>query len=151
MKPIATNKKARFDYEILETFEAGIELLGSEVKALREGRANIKDSYCRFIKSELWMINAHISYLDTTNPHFKPDTTRPRRLLLHRLQLDKLEGKIAKQQGLAIVPLKLYFNKKNLCKVQIALAKGKKLHDKRQSLKEKTMAREAKQAMKKFI
>jgi SsrA-binding protein len=146
-KPVAVNKKAKFDYEFLEKYEAGIVLLGSEVKAIREGRVNLKDSYCRFIKGELWLINAHISYLDTTNPHYKPDTTRPRKLLLHAKELDKLYGKVSKE-GLTVVPVQIYFNAKNLCKLQIALAKGKKLHDKRETLKKKTLDREAKQAMK---
>jgi len=146
-KPVAVNKKAKFDYEFLEKYEAGIVLLGSEVKAIRQGRVNLKDSYCRFIKGELWLINAHISYLDTTNPHYKPDTTRPRKLLLHSKELDKLYGKVSKE-GLTVVPVQMYFNAKNLCKLQIALARGKKLHDKRETLKKKTLDREAKQAMK---
>jgi SsrA-binding protein len=146
-KSVAVNKKAKFDYEFLEKYEAGIVLLGSEVKAIRQGRVNLKDSYCRFIKGELWLINAHISYLDTTNPHYKPDTTRPRKLLLHSKELDKLYGKVSKE-GLTVVPVQMYFNAKNLCKLQIALARGKKLHDKRETLKKKTLDREAKQAMK---
>lgn len=149
-KTIAVNKKAKFDYELLDLYEAGIVLLGSEVKAIRAGRVNLKDSYCRFIKGELWLLNAHISYLDTANPHYKPDTTRARKLLMHSLQLDKIESKIAKG-GFAVVPTKIYFNSKNFCKVQIAVAKGKKLHDKREVLKKKTMDKEAKQAMKNFM
>lgn len=148
-KPIAVNKKAKFDYEFLQKYEAGLVLLGSEVKAIREGRVNLKDSYCRFIKGELWLLNAHISHLDTTNPHYKPDTTRGRKLLLHNVELDKIYGKVSKE-GLTVVPIQMYFNKKNICKIQIAVAKGKKLHDKRESLKKKTLEKEAKQAMKNF-
>lgn len=148
-KPVAVNKKAKFDYEFLQKYEAGIVLLGSEVKAIRQGRVNLKDSYCRFIKDELWLLNAHISYLDTTNPHYKPDSTRARKLLLHTQELDKIFGKISKE-GLTIVPVQMYFNKKNICKLQIAVARGKKLHDKREVLKKKTLEREAKQAMKDY-
>ncbi len=144
---IAQNKKARHEYEILETFEAGIVLSGSEVKALRLGRANLNDSYCRFIKGELFLLNAHIAQLETTNRHFAPDSRAPRKLLLHKKELLKLQGKVNKE-GLTIVPLKLYFNARNLAKVQIALARGKKLHDKRETLKRRTMEREAQKAMK---
>ncbi len=144
---IAQNKKARHDYEILETFEAGIVLQGSEVKALRAKRANLNDAFCRFIKGELYLMNAHIAHLETTNRYFVKDERTPRKLLLHKKQLDKLFEKVSKD-GLTIVPLKLYFNERNLAKVQIALAKGKKLHDKRETLKRRTLDREAASAMK---
>jgi len=124
-------------------------LEGSEVKALREGRVNLKDSFIRIIKGEPFLLNAHISYLDHTNPHFKPDERRARKLLLHRKEIDKLIGKTS-QDGLTIVPLSIYFNNKNLAKIQIALAKGKKLHDKRQALKEKQAKLEASRAMKEY-
>jgi len=144
---IAQNKKARHDYEILEKFEAGIVLQGSEVKALRAKRANLNDAFCRFIKGELYLMNAHIAHLETTNRHYSKDERAPRKLLLHKKQLDKLFGKISKD-GLTIVPLMLYFNEKNLAKVSIALAKGKKLHDKRETLKKRTLDREAASAIK---
>lgn len=144
---IAQNKKARHEYEIIEKFEAGIVLDGSEVKALRAKRANLNDAFCRFIKGELYLMNAHISHMETTNRHFSKDERVPRKLLLHRKQLDKLFGKISKD-GLTIVPLSIYFNERNLVKLSIALAKGKKLHDKRATLKERTMLREAQKAMK---
>ena len=147
IKVVAQNKKARYEYEILETYEAGIVLQGSEVKALRLGRANLNDSYCRFIKGELYLLNAHISDLDTTNRHFARDTRAPRKLLLHKKELLRLQGKVDKE-GLTIIPLKLYFNERNLAKVQIALARGKKLHDKRESIKRRELEREAKRAMK---
>lgn len=144
---IANNKKAYHDYEIIEKFEAGLVLKGSEVKALRAKRVNIKDSYCRFIKGELFLVNAHISHLDTTNQHYVPDSTTPRKLLLHKKQLDKLFSKSTKET-LTIVPLSIYFNEKNRAKASIGLAKGKKLHDKRDDLKKKSLDREASQAMK---
>ena len=144
---IAQNKKARHEYEILEKYEAGIVLQGSEVKALRARRANLNDAYCRFIKGELYLVNAHIGHLETTNKNFSKDERAPRKLLLHKKELDKLYGKISKD-GLTIVPLSIYFNERNLAKVSIALAKGKKLHDKRETLKRKTLDREAQKAMK---
>jgi len=149
-KVIARNKKAFHDFEILERYEAGIELKGSEVKAIRAGRVNLKDSFVKIIKGEAFLLNAHISYLDTTNPHFKPDERRARKLLLHRNEIDKLLGKVTKD-GLAIVPLSIYLNDKNLVKVEIALAKGKKLHDKRETIKRREADREARAAIKKYI
>ncbi len=147
IKLIAQNKKARHEYEILEKYEAGIVLQGSEVKALRARRANLNDAFCRFIKGELYLMNAHIAHLDTTNRHFSKDERAPRKLLMHRKELDKLYGKVSKD-GLTIVPLSIYFNEKNKAKVSIALARGKKLHDKRETLKRRTLEREAQKAMK---
>ncbi|WP_292661746.1 SsrA-binding protein SmpB [Nitratifractor sp.] len=147
IKIIARNKKARHEYEILEKYEAGIVLQGSEVKALREGRVNINDAYCRFIKGELWLLNAHIGHLETANRHFVREERAPRKLLLHKKQLHSLYGKVNKE-GLTIVPLMLYFDERNRAKLSIALAKGKKLHDKRETLKRRTLDREAAQAMK---
>jgi len=144
---IVKNKKAYHDYEILEKYEAGIVLLGSEVKALRAKRANLSDAFCRFIKGELHLINTHIAHLDTTNANFASDSRTPRKLLLHKKELDKLFGKVG-CEGLTIVPLMIYFNERNRAKVSIGLAKGKQLHDKRQDLKKKTLDREAQQAMK---
>jgi SsrA-binding protein len=146
-KVIANNKKAFFDYEILEKYEAGIVLKGSEVKSIRLGRVNLKNSFVKIMKSEAFVFDMHISYLDTINPHFKPDEKEPRKLLLHRKEIDKLIGKI-KLAGLTIVPLSLYFNEKNLAKVEIGLAKGKNVADKRASIKEKDLKREAAIAMK---
>ena len=146
---VARNKKAYHDYEILEKFEAGLSLQGSEVKALRAGRVNLKDSFVKIIKNEAFLMNAHISYFETTNAHYKPDERRPRKLLLHKKQILKLMQKSA-TEGLAIVPLSLYFNHKNLAKVQIALAKGKKLHDKRETLKKRQADRDASSAMKHY-
>ena len=139
---IAKNKKAYHNYEILEKFEAGIILQGSEVKALRAKRANLNDAFCRFIKDELYLMNAHIAHLDTTNRNYARDTRSPRKLLLHAKELDKLFIKVNKD-GNTIVPLSIYFNKRNL-------AKGKQLHDKRETLKRRTQMREAQQAMKNY-
>jgi len=147
---VARNKKAFYDFEILEKFEAGIELKGSEVKAIRLGRVNLKDSYVRIIKNEAFLLGAHVSYLDSTNPYFKPNERRDRKLLLHRKQIDKLFGKVM-QDGLSIVVLSLYFNNQNRLKTEVALAKGKTLHDKRETIKRKEADREARAAIKKFI
>ena len=144
---VARNKKARHDFEIIETYEAGIVLLGSEVKALRAGRANLNDAYCRFIKGELFLLHAHIAHIDTVNTHFARDTRSPRKLLMHKKELLKLQGKVDKE-GLTIIPLMIYFNERNRAKVQLALARGKKLHDKRETLKRRTMEREAQAAIK---
>ncbi len=147
---IARNKKALFDYEILEKFEAGIVLAGSEVKAIRKGRVNLKDSFVKIVKGEAFLFGMHVSYLDTTNPHYKPNERRDRKLLLHTKEIDKLFTKVA-QDGLSIVALSLYFNSKNYAKVQIALAKGKKLHDKRETMKQKDATREAQVAIKNHL
>ena len=149
MKELARNKKAYHDFTILESFEAGIVLKGSEVKSLRAGRANLKDSFCRVIKGELFLLNAHISYLETTNSHFRPNERAARKLLMHRKQIDKLLGSVTKE-GLTLVVLSLYLNDKNIVKASIALAKGKNLHDKREALKRKDADREARNEMKKY-
>ena len=148
MKIIANNKKARFDYFIHQTLEAGIALKGSEVKAARQNRVNIKDSFVRIIKGEAFLFGAHFSHLETTNSHFRYDERRTRKLLLKRKEINKLHGQVS-QKGFSIVPLTAYFKRKNL-KLQIALVSGKKLYDKRESLKQKTLKREAEMAMKKW-
>lgn len=149
-KDLAKNKKALHDFTILETFEAGIVLKGSEVKALRAGRANLKDSFVRVIKGEMFLLNAHISHLDTTHSHFRPDERAPRKLLMHKKQIDKLFGAVT-QEGLTLVALVLYLNDKNIVKVKVALAKGKNLHDKRESLKKREADKEARAAMKRYV
>ncbi len=146
---IATNKKALFDYFIIEKLEAGIELFGAEVKASRARKVNIKDSFVRIMKNEAFLFNAHISYLKTTNSYFKPDEKRARRLLIHKKEINKLLGMVS-QKGYTIVPLHLYFNHKNILKAQIAVVQGKKLYDKREDLKKKTLDREAQIALKKW-
>ena len=150
MKIVARNKKAFHDFEILDKYEAGIELKGSEVKAIRMGRVNLKDSYIKIKDGEAWWMQGHISNLETTNIYFKHDETRPRKLLLHKKEIGKLAG-MTSEKGYSIVPIDLHFNNKNKAKLTIAVAKGKQLHDKRQSLKEKQLKREAAAAMKKYI
>ncbi|WDL75579.1 SsrA-binding protein SmpB [Helicobacter winghamensis] len=147
MKIIATNKKAIFDFFILDKFEAGIALQGSEVKAIRAGKVNLKDSFVKIVNGEAFLFQAHIATLATTNLHYKPDEKRPRKLLLHKKEIDKLFGK-SQVAGMSIVALKLYFNARNKAKLEIALAKGKNLHDKRESLKEKIQKREIAQSLK---
>ncbi|TLD85587.1 SsrA-binding protein SmpB [Helicobacter sp. MIT 05-5294] len=147
MKIVATNKKASFDFFILERLEAGIELKGSEVKAIRAGKVNLKDSFIKIVRGEAFLFGAHIATLATTNLHYKPDEKRPRKLLLHKKEIDKLFGK-SQITGNSIVALKLYFNVRNKVKLEIALAKGKNLHDKRESLKEKIQKREIAQTLK---
>ena len=129
------NKKAFHDYEILDTLEAGIVLEGSEVKAVRDGRVNLKDSFVRIIKNEIFVLNMHITHLSTAHSTYRPNERRDRKLLLHRNEIEKLFSKVTKD-GITLVPIKLYFNSKNMLKLQIATAKGKKLHDKREDLKE---------------
>ena len=146
---VARNKKAFHDYEILERFEAGIELKGSEVKAIRAGRINLKDSFVKIIRGEAFLFGMHISHLNTANLHYAPDERRDRKLLLHKKEIEKLERKVSRD-GMSIVALSLYFNSKNIVKLQIALAKGKALHDKREALKAKDAKREAQRAMKDF-
>ncbi len=146
-EPVARNKKAFHDYEILEKYEVGIVLQGSEVKAIRQGRVNLKDSFVRIIKGEAFLLNAHISHLSTANIHFARGERTDRKLLMHAKEIFKLDAKVAKD-GLTIVPLSMYFNARNLVKLEIALARGKNLHDKRETLKEKDAIREAKIAIK---
>ncbi|WP_104637827.1 SsrA-binding protein [Helicobacter felis] len=147
MREIARNKKAFFDYEILETLEAGIVLVGSEVKAIRAGRVNLKDNFVKIVRGEAFLFGMHISHLKTANIYYKPEETRVRKLLLHKKQLAKWFAQVG-QQRLSIVALKLYFNQRNRAKLQIALVKGKKLHDKRESMKKKALEIDAKMALK---
>jgi SsrA-binding protein len=139
-KVVADNRKARFHYAIGETFEAGIVLTGSEVKSMRTGKANIGESYAGARDGELWLYNSNISEYKQAG-RFNHAPKRPRKLLLHRRQINKLIGAV-EREGMTVVPLKLYFNDKGRAKVEIALAKGKKLHDKRESLKKRSWQRE---------
>ena len=129
------NKKARFNFTIEDEIEAGIMLLGSEVKSLREGKASISESYIAEAKDELFLINANINEYKGANK-FNHEPKRPRKLLVHKKQLEKLIGKMS-AKGYSMVPIKIYFNKKNIAKVLIGLGKGKKLYDKRASIKER--------------
>ena len=128
-KLIAENRRARFDYFLEETFEAGIQLTGTEVKALREGRANIAESYASVEGDEIALINAYIPEYGPAN-RFNHDPRRPRKLLLHRKEINKLLG-ATQREGQTLIPLRLYFNDKGRVKLELALAKGKKNHDKR--------------------
>lgn len=143
------NKKVFHDFIILDTFEAGIVLEGSEVKAVREGRVNLKDSFVRIIKNEMFVLNMHITHLSTAHSTYRPDERRDRKLLMHRKDIDKLYIKVMKD-GITLVPVKMYFNAKNRLKMQVATAQGKKLHDKREDLKQKSMKRETEQALKNY-
>ncbi|MGD9969886.1 MAG: SsrA-binding protein SmpB [Sulfuricurvum sp.] len=144
---IANNKKAFFDYHIEEKFEAGLELMGSEVKALRAGRVNLKDGFIKIIKGEAFVFNVHISRLETTHRHYGHEERRSRKLLLHRKQIDKM-FKAVEKEGFTLVPLSIYFNDRNIAKMQVAIAKGKKLYDKRDDLKEKTIKRDIERSLK---
>ncbi len=140
IKVVADNRKARFHYEIGEIFEAGVALTGSEVKSLRAGRATIAESYADPRRGELWLINANIpEYLQASRFGHAPK--RPRKLLMHKRQINKLIGAV-EREGMTIVPLKFYFNDKGRAKIEIALARGKKLHDKRETLKKRSWERE---------
>ena len=138
-RPIATNRRARHEYEILETVEAGIVLRGTEVKSLRDGLVNFKDSYASVRNGEGWLLGCHINpYSHGTDANHDPE--RDRKLLLHKKEIDRLGGKIS-EKGLTLVPLRLYF-KDGRAKVELGLARGKKLHDKRATLREREVRRE---------
>ena len=146
---IAKNKKAYHDYFIEDKYEAGLVLSGSEVKGIRAHRVNLKDSFIRFVKGEAYLFNAHIGRLDTTHHFYGHEERGPRKLLLHKKELAKLQ-KAVDRDGYTVVPLQLYFNNRNIAKLQIALAKGKHLHDKRQDLKERDQKRDIARAMKDY-
>jgi SsrA-binding protein len=140
LRVVADNRKARFNYFIDETFEAGIALTGTEVKSLRQGKANIAESYADTRAGELWLINSNISeYLQANRFNHAPK--RPRKLLLHRRQINKLVGAV-EREGMTLVPLKLYFNERGRAKIELALARGKKLYDKRDTEKKRSWERE---------
>ncbi|MBV9993691.1 MAG: SsrA-binding protein SmpB [Caulobacteraceae bacterium] len=139
-KLIAENRRARFDYFLEETLEAGIALTGTEVKALREGRANIAESYAAVEGREIALVNAHIPEYGPAN-RFNHPPRRPRKLLLHRRELDKLIGAV-RREGRTLVPTRLYFNDRGLVKLELALARGKKAHDKRATESERDWKRE---------
>ena len=139
-KVVADNRKARFNYEIGEVFEAGVALTGSEVKSLRAGKATIAEAYADARGGEIWLINSNIpEYLQASRFNHAPK--RARKLLLHKRQVNKLIGAV-EREGYTVVPLKLYFNAKGRAKIEIALARGRKLHDKRETLKKRSWERE---------
>src|SRR5918997_1771194 len=140
IKVVADNRKARFNYEIGEVFEAGIMLTGTEVKSLRTGKATIAESYADSRGGEIWLINSNIpEYLQASRFNHAPK--RPRKLLLHRTQINKLMGAV-EREGMTLVPLKLFFNEKGRAKIEIALGRGKKLHDKRETERKRSWQRE---------
>jgi SsrA-binding protein len=140
LRVVADNRKARFHYEIGESFEAGIALTGTEVKSLRNGKATIAEAYAGAHGGEIWLYNANIpEYLQASRFNHAPK--RPRKLLLHKRQINKLIGAV-EREGMTLVPLRLYFNPKGRAKILIALARGKKLHDKREAEKRRSWERE---------
>ena len=143
--PVAQNKKAYHDYFILEEYEAGIELFGTEVKSIRKGKVNLKDSWCNIVGGEIFANNMHISPYEQGNI-FNRDPLRPKRLLMHKKEINRLYGTV-KQDGLALVPLSVYFVK-GKAKLKIGLCKGKKLYDKRQASAERDAKRQIDRAMK---
>jgi SsrA-binding protein len=141
---VASNRKARHEYEIMETFEAGLVLKGPEVKSLREGKVGFQDAFARLEGGEVWLHSLHISPYEQAN-RYNEDPLRPRKLLLHRQEIRKLVGKV-EEKGLTMIPLEIYF-RGSFAKVKVALARGRKLYDKREKLKRKTQENEARRAM----
>lgn len=145
-KTIALNRKARHDYTLLQYFEAGLVLEGWEVKSLRAGKAQLKDSYVVLRNGEAWLLNCHISPLNTASTHIHPEPTRSRKLLLNQSELNKLYGSV-ERLGHTLIPLELYW-KKNRAKCKIALAKGKKQFDKRETIKDRDWDRQKERLLK---
>lgn len=141
VKTVAENRRARYDYYIEDTFEAGIALTGTEVKALRFGEGSIAESYAEVKNGEVWLVNANIPEFSHGN-RFNHEPKRPRKLLLHEREINKMQGAVARE-GRTLVPLSVYFNGRGRAKVELALAKGKKAHDKRETIKERDWKREA--------
>jgi SsrA-binding protein len=146
MKIIAKNKKAFFNYEILGSYEAGISLLGSEVKSIREGKISLKESYAEIKGGEVFLVNCHISPYEAAN-RFNHEPTRERKLLLHRQEIKRLTGKI-KEKGLTLIPTKVMINDKGKVKVEVCLARGKRIYQKREAIKEKDREREMRAELK---
>src|SRR6266513_358375 len=134
------NKKAFFEFEFLEKFVAGMVLTGTEIKSIREGKANLSDGWCYFMKRDLWVKNVNITVYEK-GTHYNHEPLRPRKLLLKKRELTRLETKI-KERGLTIIPIRLFLSDRGFAKIEIALAKGKKIHDKRDSIKERDVKRE---------
>lgn len=144
--PEIVNRKAKFNFEFIETYKAGMVLTGTEIKSIKEGKVNLGDSFCYFRNGELWLKNLHISeYKNGSYANHEP--MRLRKLLLTKKEIQKLEGKI-KEKGLTIIPYKVFFNERGLAKIEIALAKGKKSFDKRESIKERDTKKEVDRALK---
>lgn len=148
MKTIAKNKKAYFNYELLETLETGIALLGSEVKSVREGRISLKESYAEIRGGEVYLVNCHISPYEPAN-RLNHDPLRVRKLLLHRREIKRMTGKI-KERGFTLVPTRVLLNERGFIKLEIALARGKKVHQKREVIRERDRDREMQREIKRF-
>jgi SsrA-binding protein len=144
-KPVATNRRARHDYDVLETVEAGIALRGTEVKSFRAGQVQLKDSYARPYDGELWLVGVHVAPYDQADGFADQDPERRRKLLLHRSEIDELAAKV-KEQALTLVPLSVYFRDGKV-KVELGLVRGRKRHDKRHAIAERDARREADRAM----
>ncbi len=144
-RTVVTNRRARHEYHIEETYEAGLVLTGSEVKALRASRASLQDAYARFQGGEAWLVNMHISPYEKSGP-FGHDPKRPRKLLLHRSELRRLVGKV-QQRGYTLIPLRVYFNERGYAKVELGLARGKKLVDRRAEIARREAEREIARAL----
>jgi SsrA-binding protein len=148
MRLIAKNKKAFFNYEILETYEAGVALVGSEVKSIREGRISLKESYAEIKEGEVFLVSCHVSPYEAAN-RFNHDPLRDRKLLLHRREIKRLTGKI-KERGLTLVPTKVLINDKGKVKIELALAKGKRTYQKREAIRERDRDREMQAELKRW-
>ena len=144
-KVVAENRRARFDYAIEQVFEAGIALTGTEVKSLRFGEGSIAESYADVTEGEVWLINSNVPEFSHGN-RFNHEPRRPRKLLLHEREINKLHGAVARE-GMTLVPLSVYFNSRGRAKVELALAKGRKAHDKREAIKEREWKRDAARIM----
>ena len=144
-KIVAVNRKARFEYHVEETYEAGLSLVGSEVKSLRAGNVSLQDAFARTEGNEIWLYNMHVNPWDKGS-HFQPDPKRKRKLLLKSMEIRRLIGKVS-EKGYSLIPLRVYF-KGGWAKVELALGKGKKLYDKREAIKEKEAKRELERAFK---
>ena len=147
MKVIATNKKAYYNYEILESYEAGISLLGSEVKSIREGRISLKESHAEIKGGEIFLLNCHISPYEAANI-FNHDPRRERKLLLHRREIKRLSGKVT-EKGLTLIPTKVLINDRGKVKIEVSLAKGKRAYQKREAIRERDRDRELRAELKK--
>ncbi len=145
MKVVATNRRARHDYSILETYEAGLSLVGSEVKSLRGGMVSLKEGFARVEGGEVFLHGVHITPYDKAGK-FNPDPKRPRKLLFRKSEIKRLMGK-TQEKGLTLVPLRLYFTDRGLAKLELGLARGKKLYDKRAALRERDLEREAQKSL----
>ncbi|PSP17832.1 MAG: SsrA-binding protein [Cyanobacteria bacterium QS_8_64_29] len=145
---VSENRQARFLYEIQETYEAGIQLTGTEIKSVRAGRANLRDGYAIIRNREVWLLNVHIAPFQGSGQYFNHEPRRTRKLLLHRREIDKLSGKI-QQKGFTLVPVKLYLAR-GLAKVSLGLAKGKKKYDKRETIKQREAEKEMQRVVKRF-